>query len=380
MAAARSRSRQWRAIGVGAAGVAVAFAVAPSSHADAPGVPTTPTASGDTAGKAGPAATTAPAPALRANYGYQKYRVGVQIKSGAYVPEGTTTAGTELTITETGPGVEGHKQVSTCTTDASTALPGTTATFCLAPVEDVAAAARAHGTGTPTPPSAPNDQLFTANPGDKIVITQTSVNANLLTDPTAQVLTRCTVPDGNTPVCVAADGHSILSTDLIFTDPAPPPIAVNDHYATVQPNAVKIHVLTNDTTYGAPTTVTVDSGPSDGTLTLDSTEPGAQPAAAAAKPALGTSTTGNYVYQPKAGFTGTDHFTYTIATANGTSTAVVTIDVTAPAVTPPPSSPPPLANTGTHSGQLVEIGGALLLGGAGVLALGRRRRPARAAR
>src|SRR3954469_17074420 len=106
MTVRNTRLLRWRSLGVGAAGVAVAFAVAPSSHADAPGVSTTPT-SPDTAGN--PAATTTKPAAVTANYGYQKFRVGVQIKSGAYVPEGTTTAGTELTITETGPSVEGHK-------------------------------------------------------------------------------------------------------------------------------------------------------------------------------------------------------------------------------------------------------------------------------
>jgi len=366
-----SRLLHWRSLGVGAAGVAVAFAVAPSSHADAPGVATTSPATPDTAGN--PAATTTTkAAAVTANYGFQKFRVGVQIKSGAYVPDGTTTAGTELTITETGPSTDGHKQVTTCTTDASTAEAGSTATFCLVPDQDsVQAQARVHGTGTPTPPGVPTDELFTAGPGDKITITQTSVNANLLTDPSPQVLTRCKALDPNAPVCLSADGNSTLSTDLIFTDPAPPPVAVDDHYSTVQPNSVDIHVLANDTTHGAPANVTVDSGPSDGTLTV------AAAVAGAVKPALATAD-GHFTYQPNAGFTGTDHFTYTLSTANGTSTAVVTIVVTAPAVTPPASPPPsgpPLANTGTHSGQLIELGGAMLLSGVSVLALARRRRP-----
>jgi len=167
---------------------------------------------------------------------------------------------------------------------------------------------------------------------------------------------------------LSADGQNIRSTDLIFTDPAPPPIAVDDHYATVQPNSVDIHVLVNDTTYGAPANVTVDSGPSDGTLTV------AEATQGQLKAALATAD-GHFTYQPDPGFTGTDHFTYTLSTANGTSTAVVTIVVTAPVVTtPPPSSPPPLADTGTQSAQLIELGGALLLAGGGAVALGRRRR------
>lgn len=356
----RSRTRQWQALGVGAAGVAVVFGLGPTAQADAPGVPSTPATAPEGPRAPAPATeakATVSTPKVAANYGYQKYRVGVQIKSGAYVPPGTTTAGTVLTITERGPAV-GGTQTHTCTTDASTAEPGSTATFCLVPVTSSPQALRANRAGVPTPPGAPNDELFTAGPGDRITVTQTTVEPNLLLDTTTAKLKRCTITDPNAPpICVDSNGDT-LSTDLIFTDPGLPPVAVDDNYSVVQPNSVDIQVLTNDTTHGAPPTVTVDSGPSDGTLTVD--------------PAVGA-----FTYKPKASFTGTDHYTYTLSTANGSSTAVVTIVVTAAAVTPPPSTPPPLANTGTHAGQLLELGGALLLSGGGALALGRRRQPRR---
>ena len=41
----------------------------------------------------------AAAPALAPNFGYQKYRVGVRLADGSYVPEGTTTAGTTFAVT-----------------------------------------------------------------------------------------------------------------------------------------------------------------------------------------------------------------------------------------------------------------------------------------
>src|SRR4029077_14483319 len=137
-------------------------------------------------------------------YGFQKYRVGVQVKSGAFVPPGTTTAGTELTVTDTP--LEGEPSTFTCTTDASTAEPGSTATFCLsttdAPskLEKNFLSAHPNLTTGPTPITAPTDEQFLAFPGDTIPITQTTVEPNLVTDPSTATLDPCAAADVPTPV------------------------------------------------------------------------------------------------------------------------------------------------------------------------------------
>jgi hypothetical protein len=105
------------------------------------------------------------------------------------------------------------------------------------------------------------------------------------------------------PIC-PPDG-----TNVTFVDRGLPPIAVND-VSTVQTGGpVQLHVLPNDTTNGVPTTISAVSTPAHGTAVR-----------------VGTHIT----YKPNAGFFGVDAFTYTITTANGSSTATVSITVTAP--------------------------------------------------
>lgn len=336
-----------------------------------PGKPTPATAAKKPAAKTAPVATKRAA-AVEPNYGFQKYRVGVQVKSGAYVPAGTTTAGTQVTVTDTTPATPGNPASTntfTCTTDASTAQSGSTATFCKVPANIMQsqrakltkmANARTSLTVTPTPSGAPSDEQFFAAPGHTITLKQKTVNANLVIDPAIATIQPCEPPFPGFPACGTFGGETFepKSTDVIFDDAGLPPKAVNDSAKTDAGKSVTIDVTNNDTTHGAPLkSLSIATDPKHGTVQVVS---------------------GNIRYTPKAGFAGTDTFRYTITTANGSSTATVTVLVVAPP--PPPATPntssnEPLANTGGNTRSLMTIALGLLGAGAGTTALGRRRRP-----
>ena len=67
--------------------------------------------------------------AVEPDFGYNKFRVGVQLEDGSVNPDGLTTLGSEITITETGPDVPNGERVTTCTTSHEDANEPTT-TFC----------------------------------------------------------------------------------------------------------------------------------------------------------------------------------------------------------------------------------------------------------
>jgi hypothetical protein len=348
-----ARSIATRLARFGAAGFAVALVAAPIAHADAPapgaadtgtpptdpGTPTDPvtptdtvtpsdtatptdaatptdTASG-TAPDPSPTSSAAPAkagtakraqvkpaavtPAALPIYGYQKVFVGVQTQSGGYYPPGTTTIGSTIEIAETGP-VAPTGPPLTCTTVAD-----------------------------PSDPTGVNSRCeatFAPGPGDSLVVRQISPpQPNLRIDPLPQTVGPCVAPVNVVPLNVvpniagpsaapAADPPPCVSfpfdiVTLNFTDPGLPPIAVNDVSTVQTGGSVQVQVLPNDTTNGAPTTISAVSTPAHGTAAL-----------------VGTHIT----YKPNAGFFGVDAFTYTITTANGSSTATVSITVTAPPI------------------------------------------------
>jgi hypothetical protein len=353
-----------RIAGAGAVGVAMVFAAAPLAHAAPdPGTSTAPAqpASGtDAQARLQPVADATTDP-VQADFGLQKVRVGVQVKSGAWVPEGTTTAGTELTLTETGPAVDAPL-VTTCTTDASTQQSGSTATFCTFPETEARVRAESRVrpllTTQPTPPGTPADQGYLVLPGDTLTIQQTSVNANLVADPATATAAPCTFQDQD-PICNTAA--------YVFDANGLPPAAVSDHASVVDGRSVTITVGSNDETHGAPATIEDVSDPAHGTV---ATVAGAL----------------RLTYTPDAGFAGTDTFTYTLVTANGRSTATVSVVVTAPDTTsaPAPTTPTPtptmttapLANTGTPDGELAALAAGLLLAGGAATVAGRRGDPA----
>jgi hypothetical protein len=123
------------------------------------------------------------------------------------------------------------------------------------------------------------------------------------------------------------------------TPPPPPaPIAVNDTATTTQGTSKGIDLVANDTNCSAttPCSVTVVTQPTNGTVIANS------PAA------------GQVTYTPKAGFTGTDTFSYTATDAGGTSgTASVSVKV----------DPNPVTDVVTISSAALARNGSLNVSG-----------------
>jgi LPXTG-motif cell wall-anchored protein len=280
------------------------------------------------------------------NFGLQKYRIGVQVADGSYVPAGTTTAGTKITITESNPAFEGGSHTFTCTTDASTQQPGSTATYCFGslPFPTMAKKAAAAGVTVEPDPSIPFSQMFLAVPGSTVTITQTTVMPNLVRDTTTATIPPCS-PDGEENVC---GGSKVL-----FNDPGLPPVAVDDKATTREGHAVDIAVLDNDDPVnGAPITgPSVKTDPDHGTAAVNGEE---------------------ITYTPDDGFTGTDTFDYAYTTPNGSATATVTVRVR-PEAAVSDEGDQVLPDTGGADPRLLGYAALLLAAGGWLTARGRRR-------
>ncbi|HKC27506.1 MAG TPA: Ig-like domain-containing protein [Jatrophihabitans sp.] len=318
-----------------------ALAAAPFAHAETAPTPSPQPSPNPTAGKAAashpkPAVVTTSASSstivVPPNFGLQKIRVGTQIKSGAWVPPGTNTGNTQIKIDETGPGAPGVYGNS-CTTLTGSEDPNSTETYCFftPPVASVRAVKKAGLIpATLIPATAPTtSQDYFPIPGDTVTFTQTTVRDNLVIDSVSKTVPPCvTVPSNDYPLC---DPSGVF--DVVFNDGGLPPAAKNDTASVLTGKSVDVKVGKNDFTNGAPTTVTHVSNPKHGAATIVGTGPNAQ----------------SISYKSDAGFVGTDSFTYTISTPNGTSSATVKVTVLAP--------PPTAANDSatTTSGNSVTI-------------------------
>ncbi|GGF45541.1 hypothetical protein GCM10011519_19310 [Marmoricola endophyticus] len=236
-------------------------------------------------------ALAAPAP----DFGTGKYRVGVQIASGAYVPEGTTTAGTELTVTFTNGG-----DPQTCTTGTAGA---DGSSFC--------------------------DGYVTGPQGGTVTATQQGANAGLVAGPAVSVES-CT--GGGTIPGLDID-IPCQGSDLVVTDNGTPPRASGDEATTEVGAPVDVDVLANDDDgNGAPLTdYSVSTAPGHGTASFVASGGGAGTAAIVGGPVVR--------YVPQAGFSGVDTFAYTFTTANGSATGRVSVQVGTPAAPATPSTP-----------------------------------------
>lgn len=335
----------------GAVGVAAVFGMSPTAQANPPHT-TSHHDPGSGAKKSG-TGERAVAETATPNYGYQKYRVGVQLKSGAYAPvpapPDTLTGDTTLTIHATNVDPSTYPDTTmTCTTQDASQDPGTTRTWCTQPQ-----AVRSAQLGElrkiaprlitqPTPTGAPQNELFVARPGDTITITQTTVEPNLVADTSTATIEPCQA-NGQfiiVAACMvnptAAPGSQVmLSTDKIFEDTGLPPQAVNDSAGTGFQQPTTVDVLANDTTQGAPVTgLSVSSPPGHGSANVVSTASGRE-----------------IRYRPENGFVGTDTFEYTLQTGNGQSTATVTVQVAAP----PPTAHDDSAQTTRDHGVDVDV-------------------------
>jgi hypothetical protein len=159
-----------------------------------------------------------------------------------------------------------------------------------------------------TPPTQGTTSINTSN-GD---ITYTP-NLNYFGPDTIQY----TVKDTNG----STSNVGTISINVTFVDY--PPVAKNDSAQTNPGTPVAINVLANDTDQNndiAPGTVSIGSGPSNGTAVVNTS-------------------TGVVTYTPNAGFSGNDSFTYTVATTHGAVSNVATVSIHV--------HEPPIANNDT---------------------------------
>ncbi|MGQ0455520.1 MAG: tandem-95 repeat protein [Hyphomicrobium sp.] len=135
-----------------------------------------------------------------------------------------------------------------------------------------------------------------------------------------------------------SDGISTSNTAVATINVDRAPDSVNDTASGNEDTAISGNVLTNDDLGDTPiTSVTVLTGPANGTLTSFNTM------------------TGAFVYTPNANFNGTDTFTYRVTDADGDiSTATVTITVNA--VNDPPTQVVPGAQTTAEDTNRVITG------------------------
>jgi hypothetical protein len=340
---------------VAAAALAAALAVVPVAAAQS---------------KVGPrTATSSP---LATGFGWQKFRVGVQIKSGAWVPAGTATAGSQVHIVETDNGGTQIRE-TTCTTEADTIEAGSTESYCTFDTADVQETHAA---------TADLVDYYVAAPGDTVQLNQVSAEPNLVVDPLSQ--TKDPVDNG----CASPTDPCSDTGPVTFNDNGTPPMASDDSATTREPNSVDIDVLANDNPPdGAPRTLSVVEHPGHGTAQPINQTPAVRQQAA-------TPNSAQFRYTPNTGFVGSDSFVYRLSTANGSATATVHITVTAaPAPsssTPPPtasssndtagastsapSGAPSLASTGVAAGRLTGLAAGLLVVGGAATVAGRRRR------
>jgi VCBS repeat-containing protein len=120
---------------------------------------------------------------------------------------------------------------------------------------------------------------------------------------------------------------------VVITINLPPniaPVAQGDSYSTVRDTTLTVAslsgVLANDTDADGPTlTATVATPPANGSVVL--------------------AANGSFTYTPRAGFSGTDSFTYRASDGTANATAMVTIQVTVP----PPVNVAPVASADTYA-------------------------------
>ena len=167
-------------------------------------------------------------------------------------------------------------------------------------------------TGTPfllscTPGAAPSFTVTPASPATSYVLHPTT---NLPFDSV------CTVTVDHT--VVSSINNTFMAADYMFSF-AVKPVAVSDTYpetlvgnVSADSSLIPYSVTTNDQFHTAVTISAFDATSANGG-TISMTTSGAG--------------VGRFTYNPPAGFTGTDTFTYTINNANGSSTATASIPV-----------------------------------------------------
>lgn len=314
------------------------------------------------------------------DFGSQKVRVGVQLADGAYVPEGTSLAGSVLQITITG-GVDGDgaelpDESFPCTTTGNSF---------------------GQGSGQSSTCDGGNfDGSFDLDAGRTMTVQHLSSPPGVAVNPEPIVIGTCDLNE-----VVSCSGTRDALVTVTGTLPAANPDAVSTSFGT----PILIDVLANDDSgNGAPLTgLSIAEQPTHGTAEVvgevpASEEPEPEPSAdtevattqqaqvAAAPTVAAAPSPVQVLYTPNAGFAGTDTFVYAVSTPNGTVTGVVTVQVLAAAPTTPgavtPGAVTPvrtgvLPSVGGSDATLVGLGALLVTAGVATVAAGRRREEVR---
>lgn len=295
-----------------------------------------------------------------ADFGYKKFRVGVQVADGSFVPEGGTAGSTfKITITDD----DGGSRVINCTTDGSPFEEENEDGFSLCPgesgvIEVPGGLPLGLARSVEITDSIPIPIFtYTLGPGETATIVQTSAVEGLEPSADQAVLNPCVTGEESTN----CDDES-ATADVTFENEGTPPDAVDDSATTDEGEAVDVDLLANDDPSIAPITdLTIDDA-ANGTVALDED--------------------GVARYTPDADFSGTDTFTYALSTQNGTDTATVTIKVEADAIAPVADKTDDvnaadvssaLPNTGGPDLSLLGIGALLMTVGGWVTLRSRRR-------
>ena len=232
--------------------------------------------------------TTTPAPPLVPQYGSHKVKVGVQLKTGAVVPPGTSLAGAVLSTSYAGAAAQptGFGMAPpTCTTDATGFCP------------DV---------------FGPDGYLVPA--GFSFTVTEVTPPTGLVAASPAQTVVPCVTaaPDPADPSLPACADVSV-----VLDQTGPLPLAPSQTTQAPAGQAVTIG-LPADAGNGAPITSVTVTQAQHGTVSYLANA---------------------FTYQPNVGFSGRDSFTYTVHTANGDTTGTIIVNVAAAAVTTTPAAP-----------------------------------------
>ncbi len=251
----------------------------------------------------------------------------------ATATNGTVVVNADGTLTFT-PNADfnGTATVNYLITDGNGGFSTATAVITIAPVNDAPDAAplpdRANLDGAAV--SIPAGAQFSDREGDVLRYSADNLPGGLSIDPNSGLISGTIVPDASqvnggvyAVTITADDGNGGTTTiSFVWTVTNPGPTAVDDVANTTEDNPATIAVLANDTDPdNDPLTVTAASAP-NGTVVINPD--------------------GTITYTPDANFNGTDTITYAISDGNGgTSTAIVTVNVTAandaPTVQPLPA-------------------------------------------
>lgn len=292
--------------------------------------------------------------AVTPSFGTQKYRIGTQVASGAFVPAGTTTAGSTITIT-TYPAGGGAPAVETCTTTPEPTGP------LFPPIGLELAAAAETPTGQSSCPGDIDDggtgigqflRFYTAPPGARVEITHTAVaeGQELVPDPRTVVIEPC---DRNlTPTC---NGFESFEPVIFDATGSILPVTRPDTATAEQGGpAIEVDVLANDDSEDPDTGLEVTPLPRNrGTIEVvgAAETPTPEPTEDVGTLAVPSAGTLRLRYTPPTGFSGTVPVQYTVTNSNGSTTGTLTITVEADEPTDPGTDDPDDSDAGEGTGS-----------------------------